>query len=48
MRIAVLGDIHANMPALRAVLNDISTIGCDAIWCTGDLVGRGPHPKFFI
>ena len=48
MRIAVLGDVHANMPALRAVLDDISTIGCDAIWCTGDLVGRGPHPNEVI
>ena len=45
MRIAVIGDIHANFPALRAVLDDIAAIGCDATWCVGDLVGRGPHPN---
>ena len=45
MRIAVIGDIHANLPALRAVLDDIAAIGCDATWCVGDLVGRGPHPN---
>ncbi|MDP9270291.1 MAG: metallophosphatase family protein [Chloroflexota bacterium] len=45
MRIAVIGDVHANLPALRAVLGDIAAIGCDAIWCVGDLVGRGPHPN---
>jgi predicted phosphodiesterase len=45
MRIAVIGDIHANLPALRAVLADIASIGCDATWCVGDLVGRGPHPN---
>lgn len=45
MRIAVLGDIHANLPALRAVLDDTHQIGCDAIWSVGDVVGRGPHPN---
>lgn len=45
MRIAVISDLHANLPALRAVIDDVAAIGCDAIWCTGDLVGRGPHPN---
>jgi putative phosphoesterase len=45
MRIAVIGDVHANLPALRAVIADIASIGCDAIWCVGDVVGRGPHPN---
>jgi predicted phosphodiesterase len=45
MRIAVIGDIHANYPALQAVLADATAIGCDAIWCVGDVVGRGPHPN---
>jgi predicted phosphodiesterase len=45
MRAAVIGDIHANLPALLAVLADIERIGCDAIWCVGDVVGRGPHPN---
>lgn len=45
MRIAILGDIHANLPALRAVLDDAAAIGCDAVWSVGDVVGRGPHPN---
>jgi len=45
MRIALISDVHANLPALRAVIEDVTAIGCDAVWCTGDLVGRGPHPN---
>jgi putative phosphoesterase len=45
MRIGVIADIHANMPALRAVIDDLASIGCDAVWCAGDVVGRGPHPN---
>ena len=44
MRIAVLADLHANLPALRAVLSDAAALDCDRLWCVGDLVGRGPHP----
>jgi len=45
MRIAVIADIHANLPALRAVMDDIARIDADAIYCVGDVVGRGPHPN---
>jgi len=45
MRIAVIGDIHANLPALRAVLDDATSIGAEAVYCVGDVVGRGPHPN---
>ena len=45
MRIAVIADVHANLPALRAVIEDVTAIGCDAVWCAGDVVGRGPHPN---
>jgi putative phosphoesterase len=45
MRIAVIGDVHANLPALRAVLDDVERIGADALYCVGDVVGRGPHPN---
>ncbi len=45
MRIAVIADIHANLPALRAVIDDIARIDADAIYCVGDVVGRGPHPN---
>jgi putative phosphoesterase len=45
MRIAIIGDIHANLPALRAVIDDAARIGADSIVCVGDVVGRGPHPN---
>jgi len=45
MRIALIADLHANLPAVQAVLQDAADIGCDTIWCAGDLVGRGPHPN---
>lgn len=43
MRVAVLNDIHGNMPALEAVLADVEQEGVDAIVCGGDVVG-GPFP----
>jgi diadenosine tetraphosphatase ApaH/serine/threonine PP2A family protein phosphatase len=42
MRIAVLSDIHANLPALDAVLAAAGEV--DAIWHLGDVVGYGPDP----
>ena len=42
MRIAVLSDIHSNVPALDAVLADAGAV--DAIWHLGDVVGYGPDP----
>jgi diadenosine tetraphosphatase ApaH/serine/threonine PP2A family protein phosphatase len=43
-RVAVLSDVHANLPALNAVLEDIERAGVDARWCLGDLVGYGAQP----
>lgn len=43
MRCLVLSDIHANRPALEAVLQDAGSF--DVIWCLGDLVGYGPDPN---
>ena len=46
MRIAILSDIHANLPAFEAVLRDAEDHGpLDALWCLGDTVGYGPHPN---
>ena len=42
-RVAVITDIHGNLPALEASLAAIDTIGVDATYCGGDLVGYGPH-----
>jgi predicted phosphodiesterase len=44
IRVAVLSDVHANLPAFRAVLEDIENAGVDATWCLGDLVGYGAQP----
>jgi predicted phosphodiesterase len=43
MRILVISDIHANLTALNAVLEDAGEF--DAVWCLGDLVGYGPDPN---
>jgi predicted phosphodiesterase len=45
MTLAVLSDIHANLPALEAVLADLDTRQPDAIYCLGDLVGYAPWPN---
>ena len=44
-RIAVLADIHANLPALEAVVDDIARTGVDEVLVGGDLVGRGPQGR---
>jgi diadenosine tetraphosphatase ApaH/serine/threonine PP2A family protein phosphatase len=43
MRYAVLSDVHANLEALRAVLDDCRG-EVDAVLCLGDLVGYGADP----
>jgi len=44
MRVAVLNDIHGNLPALEAVLHDIRTAHVDQIVVGGDVV-PGPMPR---
>lgn len=44
-RLAVITDIHGNLPALEASLSAIDAIGVDRVYCGGDLVGYGPHPN---
>ncbi len=43
--IAILSDIHGNLEALRAVLDDIRRHNVEAIYCLGDVVGYGPEPR---
>lgn len=43
-RVAVLGDIHANLEALEAVLADAQDQGCDRHACLGDVVGYNANP----
>ena len=45
MRLALISDIHANLPALEAVLADIATLpDLAGTWHLGDLVGYAPWP----
>ncbi len=44
MRYLVISDIHANLVALEAVLQD-APAGWQQIWCLGDVVGYGPNPN---
>lgn len=45
MRYAIIADIHANLAAFRAVLDDIERQGrVEKVWCLGDVVGYGPDP----
>ncbi|MEM2866770.1 MAG: metallophosphoesterase family protein [Candidatus Hadarchaeales archaeon] len=43
MRIGVISDIHSNLPALRAVLEDMGRV--DELLCAGDLVGYASQPN---
>ncbi len=44
MKQAIISDIHGNLEALHAVLEDIDRQRVDAIYCLGDIVGYGPNP----
>lgn len=43
-RVALLTDVHANLPALTAVLAEVGRLGCERIYHAGDLVDIGPYP----
>ncbi len=43
MRVLVFSDIHSNLEAFQAVLDDAGPV--DRVWCLGDVVGYGPDPN---
>ena len=45
MKIAIISDIHGNLEALRATLDDIEKRKVDKIICLGDIIAKGVHPK---
>lgn len=45
MRLAIISDIHANLPALEAVLQDLGKQRVEATYCLGDLVGYAAFPN---
>ena len=42
-RVAIISDVHGNVPALEAVLEDLERRPVDEVIVGGDLVGRGPE-----
>jgi predicted phosphodiesterase len=48
MKLAILSDIHSNLEALEAALEDIKTQSVENIYCTGDLVGYAANPNEVI
>jgi diadenosine tetraphosphatase ApaH/serine/threonine PP2A family protein phosphatase len=44
-RIALISDVHGNLPAFQATVRAIDEEGVDGIWCLGDLVGYGAQPN---
>lgn len=45
MRIAILSDIHSNLPALIRALSLIDELKIDEVYCLGDIVGYGGDPN---
>jgi diadenosine tetraphosphatase ApaH/serine/threonine PP2A family protein phosphatase len=45
VRYAILGDIHSNLEAFRAVLDAVERERPDVVHCTGDIVGYGASPR---
>lgn len=45
MLIAVLSDIHGNLEAFQAVIEDMESHKPDRVICLGDLIGYGPNPE---
>jgi len=45
MKFCIFGDIHANLEALEAVLQDAKAQGCDNYACLGDIVGYNANPR---
>lgn len=43
MRCLILSDIHSNLEAFEAVLEDAGSV--DQVWCLGDVIGYGPDPN---
>jgi putative phosphoesterase len=48
MLLGIISDIHANLPALEAVINSLKALRPDGIYCAGDIVGYNPFPNEVI
>lgn len=43
-KVAILSDIHSNLPALNQVLRDVAQSGAETVYFLGDIVGYGAQP----
>ena len=43
--IALIADIHGNLPGLEAVLKDVEEVGAERVVCLGDVANFGPQPR---
>lgn len=48
MKIAVFSDIHGNLEALEAAVEDLTGVAADRVVCLGDLIGYGPDPEAVV
>ncbi|MHC1784017.1 MAG: metallophosphoesterase [Anaerolineaceae bacterium] len=48
MKIALIADIHGNLPAIKTVLKHARSQGAREIWNAGDTIGFGPFPDEVI
>ncbi len=48
MRLGIIAEIHANLPALEVALEALRKEGVEQVLAVGDLVGYGPHPRQVI
>jgi predicted phosphodiesterase len=44
LHLAIVTDIHSNLPAFEAVLDACHDSGVEEVWCLGDVVGYGAQP----
>jgi protein phosphatase len=44
MKIAIISDIHSNLEALKATIENIKSKNVDKIVCLGDIIAKGTHP----
>ena len=42
-QIALVADLHGNLPAVQALEKDLEKRGIREIICLGDIVGKGPN-----
>ena len=45
MKIAIISDVHGNLEALKETFKDIEKRKIDKIYCLGDTIAKGVHPK---